>query len=431
MIDCFVMQEVKKLKNGMRVHLVPFSGTDAATVLVLTKVGSRYEPDAIWGGSHFIEHLMFKGTTRRPNTIDISRTLDRYGANYNAYTGKDLTGYYVKIDGEKVGVAIDLLHDMMYHSLYDSVEMDKERRVIIEEIKMYEENPIMHLEDLLEDSVFEGGTLGRNIAGTAESMLSMTREDLIAYRDTHYVPSETVIVIAGKVPADAMEQLEATFGTVPEKPEPQPFIESTPKTDRSVIAVNRQFKDVKQIQLGIGFPTVGKRSKDVPAMNLLAQMLGGSMSSRLFIEVRERRGLCYSVAASADQYEDVGLFMVRAGLDAERLPEAFEAIFAELARMLNDGVEEEELQEAKDHVEGRMKLSLENSSSRAEFYGRQELFMHGVKTPAEKIAEYNAVTKEDIARVAKEILKRENVSIAAIGPYETDDALRALVPEVL
>ena len=193
------MQKVRKLKNGMRVHLVPFTGTDAATVLVLTKVGSRYEDDKVWGGSHFIEHLMFKGTKRRPNTIDISKTIERYGALYNAYTGKDLTGYYVKIDGDKSDVAIDLLHDMIFHSKFDAREMNRERGVIIEEIKMYEENPIMHIGDLIEEAMFDGSTLGREIAGTPETMRTMKRSDLIAYRDRYYVPSEMVVVVAGAI----------------------------------------------------------------------------------------------------------------------------------------------------------------------------------------------------------------------------------------
>ena len=175
-----------KLKNGMRVHLVPFEGTEAVTVLVLTNVGSRYEDDAVWGGSHFIEHLMFKGTERRPNTIDISRTLDRYGAEFNAYTGKDLTGYYVKIAADKAPVAVDLLHDMLFNSLYDPTEMDRERGVIIEEIKMYEDNPMMYIEEVFENILFNGTNLGRSIAGPRVNIQTISRNALYNYHKKHY-----------------------------------------------------------------------------------------------------------------------------------------------------------------------------------------------------------------------------------------------------
>lgn len=424
------METAKKLKNGMRYHLVPFEGTEAVTVLVLTKVGSRHETDALWGASHYVEHLMFKGTERRPNTVDISKTLDRYGAQFNAYTGKDLTGYYVKIDGDKVNVAVDLLHDMLFHSLYDSEEMEREKKVIIEEIKMYEENPIMHVEDLLEQAMFKGGRLGKEIAGTAESMLAMKRDDVIAYRDAHYVPSEMVVFLAGNVPEDAEALLEKTFGSVDQKESPQKpdaYAESADAYPR----IERQEKPLEQIQIALGFPTVGKSHEDIPAINLLAKILGGAMSSRLFIEVRERRGLAYTVRASADAYEDVGSFQIRAGLDAKRLSEALETIFAELEKIKVEGVTEEELVAAKDNIEGGYKLSLENSSNYAEFFARQELFFGTVKSLEERMEEYKRVTIEDVKRVANDILKMEKLSIAAIGPYKSDEDLLSHVPKEL
>jgi predicted Zn-dependent peptidase len=421
--------KTQKLKNGMRVHLVPYDGTDAATVLVLTNVGSRSESDAVWGGSHFIEHLMFKGTERRPNTIDISRTLDRYGAEFNAYTGKDLTGYYVKISADKTDVAVDLLHDMVFNSLYDPEEMDRERKVIIEEIKMYEENPIMHVDDLLERAMFKGTTLGRDIAGTAESMMAMKREDIIAYRDQHYIPDEMVVVISGAVPDNAMTLLEDTFGTVISDQKPGGFEKIDDWKAQDGIRIERQEKDVKQIQIALGFPMVGRTHDDMPAIKLLASIFGGAMSSRLFIEVRERRGLCYSIRASADAYDDIGAFEIRSGLDVERLEEAMKAIFDEVDKIKQNGVTAEELQHAKDRFEGAMKLALENSSRRAEFVGRQELYTKEVKTVEERIAEYAKVTLEDVLRVAQEIFNNQRLSIATIGPFTSDEALLEKMPK--
>lgn len=424
------MENAKKLKNGMRYHLVPFDGTEAATVLVLVKVGSRNEPDEVWGGSHYIEHLMFKGTEKRPNTIDISKTLDRYGAQYNAYTGKDLTGYYVKIDGEKVDIAVDLLHDMLFNSTYDPDEMEREKKVIIEEIKMYEENPIMHVEDLLEQVMFDGNTLGKEIAGTPKSMTDMKREDVIKYRDAYYAPSEIVVVVSGKIPENIEELLEGTFGSVTERPQPEGFEPFGETSEQDRPRVMRQHKDLQQIQVALGFPTVGKKHKDTPAIKLLANILGGAMSSRLFIEVRERRGLAYMVRASADAYEDVGVFQIRAGLDAARLTEAMEAIVSELKKIKEEGVDADELTAAKDNMEGSLKLQLENSSNRAEFVGRQELFYGEVKSPEEKMAEIMAVTAEDVKRVAGEVLNFKKMSVAAIGPYENDDVLLEHFPVI-
>ena len=411
----------RKLKNGMRVHLLPMKGTAAATVLVLTKVGSRYEDDLVWGASHFIEHLMFKGTTRRPKTVDISKTLDRYGAEFNAYTGKDLTGYYVKIAGDKLPIAVDLLHDMIFHSKYDPVEMKREKGVIIEEIKMYEENPIMHLGDMIEEALFDGHVLGREIAGTPESMRAMKRADVIKYRDEHYAPSEMVVVVAGNVPKNIMSDLEKTFGKV--KKDGHPRIIDFYERKRGSIRVKRQYKPLNQIQVALGFEMPGKDDKDIPALKLLAGILGGNMSSRLFIEVRERRGLCYTVRASADEYEDVGIFSIRAGLDSARLKEALKVIFNELKKIKKFGVTQKELRYIKDHVVGATTLSLEDSSNYAEFFGRQELFFKKVETPSARLKRFEKVTAADIKRLANEILTLDSFALAAIGPYKTDAEL--------
>lgn len=424
------MIKPRKLKNGIRVHLVPYTGTDAATVLVLTKVGSRYENDKVLGGSHFVEHLMFKGTTKRPKTIDISKTLDRYGAEYNAYTGKDLTGYYVKIESNQVPIAVDLLHDMLFHSKYDAKEMTREKKVITEEIKMYEENPIMHLEDLLEYAMFDGNPLGKNIAGTAESVKNMKRADVIAYRDAYYVPSQMVIVVAGKVPKNIIALLEKSFGTVKKGSEPDSFMPFGDMPERKTPRIERQFKPLEQIQLALGFPTPGRGDAQGPAIKLLSYILGGSMSSRLFIEIRERRGLCYTVRASADAYEDVGIFQIRAGLDAKRLEEATKAIFKEIEKIKKNGVTSEELEYAKDHFEGSIKLALEDSSNRAEFFGRQEIFMGEVETIEERTKKFSSVSLADIKLAANEILNMKKLSVAAIGPYKTDATLLKHLPKV-
>lgn len=417
------MSKVHTLKNGTRVHIVPMPGTEAMTMLVLFKVGSRHEPLKVWGGSHFVEHLMFKGTKKRPSTLQLTQLIDQYGAEYNAYTGKDKTGYYIKINSEKANVALDVLSDMLLNSLFEKKEMDRERKVIIEEIKMYEENPIMHVEELLEEAMFDGHVLGRNIAGTPASMMKMKRADVLAYRDAYYVPSNTVIVLAGKVPGDALASLEKTFGTRKERvlpPEGEAFaVPAETKQPR----IRRQYKQVEQVQLAFGFPTVGRGHRDQEALKLLSTILGGSMSSRLFIEVREKRGLCYHVRSEVDAYDEVGSFVVRAGLDAARLTEASAVIMKEIKKIAKSGVTDAELRKAKDHVKGAVTLRLEDSSDRAEFIGRQELFFGHVDDVDARLAKFDAVRRTDIARVAKEVLNCKKLSIAAVGPFKSDAAL--------
>ena len=414
------MLKVHTLKNGARVHLVPVEGTQATTLLVLFKVGSRNESLSVWGGSHFVEHLMFKGTKRRPKTIDISKELDRYGAEYNAYTGKDITGYYVKIESGHIDVAVDLLHDMLFHSAFNAKEMTREKGVIIEEIKMYEENPIMHIEDLIEEAMFDGHVLGRNIAGTAPVMRKMKRADVLRYHKNYYSPENMVIVVAGNVASDVMEQLRQTFGKVGKKKVARSDEVFAGLTPRKIPRLRVQNKPLEQIQIAIGFPTPGRAHKDMDALRLLASILGGTMSSRLFIEVREKRGLCYTVRATVESYDDAGVFSIRAGLDAKRLREAIHVIKHEIIKVSKSGVLQKELTMAKDNLRGGMMLQLEDSSAMAEFVARQELFLHEVMVAQERMALFDAVTRADIARVAKDVLDLRLISIAGIGPFVSE-----------
>lgn len=410
------------LSNGMRAHLLPFSGTEAVTVLVLVKVGSRYEEPEINGASHYIEHLMFKGTKRRPTTLDISRGLDAVGAEYNAFTGKDYTGYYITMEAGKLPLAVDMLHDMIFHSKYDKTEMDRERGVIIEEINMYHDNPMMHVEELIEQTMFEGSTLGWDIAGSPETMRSMTRDAVIAFRDAYYAPERMVIGVAGKVSKDTRALLEKTFGKVKPKPMAKEFAPFVPLKPSKTTRCRVQYKDVEQLQVALGFPSFGVQDKRNSAVSLLASILGGTMSSRLFISVRERKGLCYFVRAENGTYDDTGAFLIRSGLDKSRLPEAMKTILAEVEKIKKTGVTPRELKEAKDNFRGRILLRLEESSNRADWYARQELILGKALTPEERMKEIDAVKAADVKKVANEILDLSKMTAAAIGPFKDGKA---------
>ncbi len=416
----------KKLPNGMPVLLVPQKGAASMTLLVLTRVGSRYETKDINGASHFIEHLMFKGTTKRPNTQIISRELDRYGAEYNAYTDKDVTGYYIKMDAEKTPLAIDMLHDMIFHSLYDPKEINRERGVIVEEINMYEDNPRMHIDDLLEEALFPNSTLGWNIAGPRETIRTVPREKLIRYRDAYYIPERMTVIVAGKIIPGVMSLLNKTFGAVHRpagKDEPfDPFCPPAKLHD----PIAFQDKQTEQVQAGIAFHGLKIGHDDQAAAGLLATILGGTMSSRLFIQIRERRGLCYSINASHQAREDVGVFGVLAGLDKSRVKEAITAISAELKKISTSPVTSEELRRAKDHIRGRTMLAFEDSATQAEWYGKQWLFQKKVETPEEKMKRFEKVTTAQIKNVAKKIFRREAMACAVIGPFGTKENVKKL-----
>lgn len=406
-----------KLKNGMSVILVPQKGASSMTVLVLTKVGSRYETREINGASHFVEHLMFKGTKRRPNTEVISRELDRYGAEYNAFTDKDVTGYYIKMDADKTTLAVDMLHDMLFHSKYDPKEIDRERGVIIEEINMYEDNPRMHVDDLLETAMFPDSTLGWNIAGPRETIRQVTREQLTAYRDAYYVPERMTVIVAGKIKPGLMALLQKTFGSVKRPSGKDGNFEKFKVPNKLPQPLVYQEKSTEQVQLALGFHGLHMEDKMLPAAGLLATILGGSMSSRLFIQIRERRGLCYSIHASHQAREDVGAFTIMSGLDKKRFHEAFTAIMGELKKVCKTGVTAEELQRAKDHIRGRTTLAFEDSAAQAEWFGKDWLFRRRVESPEERMRRYDKVTRQEIKNVAKSIFRPEHMAAAVIGPF--------------
>lgn len=404
------------LKNGTRVILVPSHDTQACTVLVLFEVGSRYEPAKLAGASHYVEHMMFKGTRKRPTTMDISRDLDSVGADYNAFTGKDYTGYYIKLNAEKAPLAVDMLHDMLFHSTYRADECKREREVIKEEINMYEDNPIMQAEELLEGLVYEGA-LARTIAGTHETMDGIDRAELTRYRDAYYAPSRMVISVAGKIGDGVVEQLEATFGAVkePEK-KGRAYAPSALRGGGPRLAL--KFKETEQVQFTLGFPGFPYGHPKLAALSVLSTILGGGMSSRLFTEVRERRGLAYSVRASLSPYQDVGNLAIQAGLTKAKIEEGIQVILKEIGKVVKSGVTAEELTRGKEYIKGKTVLGLEESSALAEFFAKQELLQRKLETPEEKLARIEAVTRDDIRATAREVFRDAHLSASLIGPFK-------------
>lgn len=421
-----MMKEYKKLtlKNGARVVLVPHSDTAAATILALYEVGSRYESPALNGAAHYIEHMMFKGTTKRPNTMAISRDLDSVGADYNAYTYKDHTGYYIRLTADKLPLAIDMLDDMMHHSLFRKKDMESERGVIHEEIRMYEDNPMSLADDLMEEELFRDSPLGWKISGTVETMNGIKKDALVVFRDAHYLPARAVIAVAGKFDeAATVALLQQTFGARPKGRPPRPFKPfSVARAGYARPRVRIHHRETEQVQLSIGFSGYAYGDRRLPALTILGIILGGTMSSRLFMSVREREGLAYFVHSSSSPFQDVGMFTVQAGLSRERVHQAVALIMKELARIKAKDATSEELLRAKEFVKGKMLLSLEDSSRLAEWYARQELLQKRVMSPEERVASIFAVTKAEVRRAANDVMRASRLAMAVVGPFAETDA---------
>jgi predicted Zn-dependent peptidase len=416
------------LKNGTRVMLVPMPSVESATVMSFYEVGSRYEPESLAGVSHFLEHMAFKGTKLRPSAVDISRVLDGMGAEYNAYTDRDNTAYYVRLAADNLPVAIDLLEDMVFHSLYRSKDIESEKGVIIEELKMYEDNPIMHVEEVMIERLFVGSPLGRLIGGTPASVRTLNRKEMLEFRDQYYRPSRTVVVVAGKFDEkEVVSLLERKYGR---KQAPKgrdrdyrpyrPAIKA-PGPDCKVVK-----KETEQVQLAIGFPAYASTDPRLPALNVMANILGGTMSSRLFISVREKRGLAYAIRTGVAGYQDAGQLTIQAGLAKKHLGKAIGLIMEECRRISATDVKSEELARARENVRGRLTLHFEDSSHLAEFYGRQELLQKRVRTPAEELEKILAVSKGDVRRVAGEVLKAGRMAMVVIGPCDPAESAKLL-----
>jgi predicted Zn-dependent peptidase len=404
------------LPNGLRVIVAPMHETKAMTALVLVKVGSRYETRKINGVSHFVEHLMFKGTNKRPTSLDISKELDGIGAEYNAFTSKDHTGYYIKANYEKAELALEMMSDMLFNSKFEAHEIERERGVIIEEINMYEDNPLMFAEDLFEQTVYGDHPLGWHISGPKEVIKSVNREDILKYHHDYYQPKNMLVAIAGRMDAKMLSLIKKYFGQAvnknPVKKYPKIIISQTSPH------LSLKYKDTEQVQLCLGFRSYDYFDEKLYTLYLLSVILGGNMSSRLFTSIREKKGLCYFIRAGVNVYQDTGNLMIQAGLDKTRIKEAITEILKELAKAKKDGVTADELQKAKDFLKGKLILDFESSDHVAAWFSKQELLTDKMLTPTEQIALLEKVTTENIKKIADEVIVSSRLNVSLIGPYK-------------
>ncbi len=406
------------LKNGLRLMIAPRHDTQAVTVMVFVPAGSRDERRDINGVSHLVEHLAFKGTARRPSSLVLTQELDRIGAEYNAYTSKDHTCYHIKAAAKHLELLFDILSDMVLHSKFTQESLDKERGVIIEEINMYTDNPIMMVDGLFEESLF--GTdhpLGWLISGPKSVIASINRESVLGYLRQFYHPRHFVVSVSGHCTQRDVAALARKYFTIDGEAQKTPE-RSAFTVSQTAPRVKLHYKETEQVQLCLGYPSIGYGHPDQYPLTLLSIILGGNMSSRLFINVREQHGLAYFIKASATAYHGTGAFVVQAGLDKARLGQAIALILQELNNVRDHGVTQEELVAAKDFIEGKIILALEDSEHVADWYGKQELLEPDVMTPEQRLAKLRAVPQEDVQRVARQLFDKTKLNLALIGPYQ-------------
>lgn len=416
----------KTLPSGLRTIILPRAEMASATILVLIGVGSRYETAKQGGLSHFLEHMFFKGTTNRPTTKEISEAVDNIGGEFNAFTSQEYTGYYVKVASEFLEKGAEVVADILLNPLFPEEEIERERGVIQEEIKMYTDMPMRHIHHLWESALYGDHPVGRRIDGTKETVSAFKRKDFLSYVKTHYHTGNAIVVVAGNVDAKKTQAMvQKLFSPLADGAETMP--KSAPKKTPAKRFVHEYRKTLDQTHIMVGVPGVSEHDPRKYAAGLLATILGGGMSSRLFLSVRERNGLAYMVRTSSDSYSDTGSFVTQSGVRTDKAKEALALILAEYDKVMEEGVTKEELDKVKKMARGSLVLDLEETNALAMFSSVQDLIDHEIKTPDQIMKEINKVTVGDIQDVARELLRKEKRAVALLGPQKSSTAFEKLL----
>lgn len=411
----------KTLPSGLRTILLPRDDVATVTFLVLIGVGSRYETPRQWGLSHFHEHMFFKGTETRPTTKEISEALDGVGAEYNAFTSEEYTGFYVKLAAEHLYHGAEVVSDIVLRPLFPKEEIERERSVITEEIRMYTDSPASHVSHLWQHALFGNHPLGRRIDGSEVSIAALQRNDFVSWTHTHYQTGNAVVAVAGhfreKKVASLLREL---FRPLPYGRRTKPL--AAPSKVPRTRFVHERRGHLDQTHVMVGVPGVSLKDKRRFAAELLAVILGGGMSSRLFLTVRERNGLAYRIQTSSDIYTDAGSFVTTAGLRTDKTAEALKLIMEEYDRVTEELVSNEELHKAKQMIQGQMVLQLEETNTLAMFAAGQELLSGEIKKPDELLKISMSVTPQEIRSVAQSLLAKKKRAIALLSPHTSTRA---------
>ncbi len=411
------------LGNGLRVLTADLPYAQSVAVMLMLAAGSRYETAETNGIAHFSEHMFFKGTERRPTAQELAGEIDAIGGEFNAFTSKEYTAYYVKCAAEHRDVALDVLVDMLRHSRFDAEEIEREKGVIVEEMNMYYDTPRDFVGGVYEELLYGDQPLGRDIIGRKETVRGATRETFMGYLDRWYKPSRLVLGLAGRIGADVLERAQELLGDLDdaETGEPEP---TTPHANGRVRVFT---KESDQAHVCLGVHSLPLEHPDRYALQLLATVLGGGMSSRLFSEVRERRGLAYYVHGLNHSYTDAGSLYAQAGVDIGRIDDAVATIARELRKVADEPLPAEELEKARNFAKGRFVLQLESPQGLLMFGLRREVLERRVPDPQEVLDGLEAATGEDVARVARELISADRLRLAVIGPFDDQDRFAPLL----
>ncbi len=417
------------LKNGLRVLFIDTNTFPTITTLLLVGAGSRYEDEKTNGVSHFLEHMFYKGSKKYPNPEIISQIIEGMGGYWNAFTSKDYTGYYIKASTDHFEKMIDMISDLLLNSLFDPAEIEKEKGVIVEEINMYEDTPQRRISDIFDNVMFRRNPLGYDIAGSKNTVTSFDRNTFLSYKSQRYYPNNTVLVVAGglKITRSTQSSIEDYLKIIQEKfsgweTEQVKGFDPVIKIDTEP-QIYVKSKKTEQAHFCYGYPTFSIADSRRPVLKVLATILGGGASSRLFQEVREKRGLCYYIGTGIDQYEDIGTIVTQSGVakDVEKVKDAVRATHKEHVRIAKGSVSESDIARSKEMLKGRLLLSLEDSFNIAHQYGLKQLHENSIESPEERIKQIEKVTKQEIVNLAKELFTEEKLTFAIIGPFQQTD----------
>ena len=412
-------------ESGLRLVTVPMEGTRTVTVMVMVGTGSKYETKEINGISHFLEHLMFKGTTKRPGTLDISRELESIGAQFNAFTTKELTGYYAKASSDKIDVIMDVIFDIYLNSKLAEEAIQTERHVIVEEINMYRDDPPRLVADRFEHLLYGDQPAGWPIAGGKETVLGLKRDKFVDYFNTHYIAQNTIVAIAGNIdPETIKEKVGAHFENIRTG---SAFVKPAVIEQQTGPQADIFFKETDQTHFILGFRSFNMADERRYPLAVLSSVLGGGMSSRLFNEVREKRGLAYYVSSGQQTYTDTGYFEISAGVNNEKTLDAIVVVIDEIRKIKKEGITPLELRQAVDKAIGRTALALEHSDFIAESCAESVLFKNEVLTPVQELDKIKKVTLADILGVASEVLDGSKLNLAVIGPFKDPEPFNHLL----
>jgi predicted Zn-dependent peptidase len=410
--------ERQTLPNGLRLLTAPVPQAQSVSCFVMLAAGSRYETRETSGIAHFAEHMFFKGTERRPTARDIAGEVDAIGGEFNAFTSKEYTGYYVKCAAEHRDIALDVLVDMLRNSKFDSEEIDREKGVIIEEMNMYFDTPRDFIDGVYEELVYGDHPLGWDIIGRKETVQNATRETFTGYLGQWYKPERMVVGVAGKIDGDLQAEVERLLGDLEPAETGAPAPVELTANGSARVRIHTKASD--QAHLCLGVPSYPLVHPDRYALQLLSTVLGTGMSSRLFTEVRERRGLAYYIYALNHSYTDAGSLYAQAGVDIERPDEAVTTIVAELRTITDEAVPADELEKARNVAKGRFVLQTESPHGLVMFGLRREVLEGEATEPEEVLAGLDAVTVDDVQRVAQDVIGSHGLNLALIGPFEQD-----------